>query len=74
MDSSSWDLKSITTDMHNHALTDADGNVNDTEGQIVEYSWKNIERIVNNSGVHQIENCHHDKYIENIGEVAGCSM
>ena len=60
--------------MHNHALTDADGNVNDTEGQIVEYSWENIELIVDNSGVHQIEYSHHDKNIEDIGEMARCSM
>ena len=74
MDSSSGDLKSITADMHNHTLTDADGNINETEGPIIEYSWENIERIVNNSGVHQVEYGHYDKYIEDIWEVARCSM
>jgi hypothetical protein len=38
MDSSSGDLKSITAHMHNHTLTDADGNINETEGPIIEYS------------------------------------
>jgi hypothetical protein len=74
MDSSSWDLKSITADMHNHTLADANGKINETKDRVIEYTWKNIELIVNNSGVHQIEYGHDDEHIRHIGEVARCSM
>lgn len=74
MDSSSCDLKSITTDMHNHTLADANENINDAEGRVIEYTRKNIVLIVNNSGVHQIEYGHDDEHIKHIGEVARFSM
>ncbi len=56
--------------MHNHTLADANGNINETEGRVIEYTRKNIELIVNNSGVHQIEYGHDDEHIKHIGEVA----
>ena len=74
MDAATGDLKGVTSYLHDDALTSTDENVDEDEGPVVQDTSENVEGIVNDSRVDQIENAHHDKNIEHIGEMARCSM
>ena len=52
MDTSSTDLKGITTDMHDDALTSPNSYVDKDEDIVIEQSTENILGIVDDSGVH----------------------
>lgn len=74
VDSTSTDFEGITANLHDDTLTSANEEVDEAEGPVVEDSSENVERIVNDSGVNQVENAHHHEHIEYIREVARSSV
>lgn len=52
METSSTDLKGITTDINDDNLTSPNSYVDNDEGPVIEQSTENILGIVNDSGVH----------------------
>jgi hypothetical protein len=74
METSSTDLKGITTDINDDNLSSPNSYVDKDEDIVIEQSTENILGIVDDSGVHKVEDRHHDKYIENIRKVAWSSM
>jgi hypothetical protein len=70
METSSTDLKGITTDINDDNLSSPNSYVDKDEDIVIEQSTENILGIVDDSGVHKVEDRHHDKYIENIRKVA----
>ena len=74
MDAASGDLKGVAAYLHDYTLTTADEKVDEHEGPVVKDASENVEGIVNDSRIDQVEDAHHHKYIEHIGEMARCSM
>ncbi len=60
--------------MHNDTLTSTNCYIDNAEGPVIEHSSENVPGIVDDSGVHKVEDAHDDEHIEHIGEVARCSV
>lgn len=74
MDSASGDLEGIASNMHDDALAGTNGNIDDAECHVVEDAAENVDGVIDDSCIDQVEDGHHHKYIEHIGEMARCSM
>ena len=74
MDSASGDLEGIFADMHDDTLANTNGHIDKAISPVVQNALENVEGVIDNSGVHQVEDGHHDKHIEHIREMARCSM
>jgi hypothetical protein len=60
--------------MHDDTLTSTNCYIDKAEGPVIEHTCENVKGIVDDSGVHKVEDAHHDKHIEHIREVARCSV
>ena len=74
VDSAPGNLDGIAADMHDDALRTANEHVNEAESPVVEDALEDVERVVDDTRVDQVEDAHHNEYVEHVGQVARCAM
>jgi len=64
------DLHGIASELHDDALGSSDKYEDDAECEVVEDALEDVDLIVDYTSIDNVEDAHHDEYVENIGQVS----